>query len=145
MSQPVSDSLAILSASVVPALEATSSIAAKVSADSSEYIAARHRLDAALNGAAQLRGQKRAAAAEILSKKRSLGADLVSQAAESNGASSSEGLSISEVCDGIVQVLPTSITLLNPAPLTSTSGTHGRQVGCHAAGCPPHWLLCQQA
>jgi hypothetical protein len=106
MSQPVSESLAILSASVVPALEATSSIAAKVSADSSEYIAARHRLNAALEDAAQLRGQKRAAAADILTKKRSLGADLVesSQVVGSNEAASSEGLSVSEVCDGVVQV-----------------------------------------
>ena len=102
MSQHVSDSLALLSASVVPALEATSDVAAKVSAASSEYIAARHRLDAVLNDAAHIRGQKRAAALEILSNKRSLGADLVesSHAAESVDTA----LSVSEVCDGIVQV-----------------------------------------
>lgn len=105
MSQSVSDSLAMLSASVLPALEATSDVAAKVSAASSEYVAARHRLDAVLDDAAQIRGQKRAAALEILSKKRSLGANLSesSRAAESVGAPDPVGLSISEVCDGVVQ------------------------------------------
>ena len=55
MSQPISESLAILSASVVPALEDTSNVAAKVSIASSEYVAASHRLDAVLNDAAQIR------------------------------------------------------------------------------------------
>ena len=107
MSQPVSESLAILSASVAPALKATSDIAANVSALSSEYVAARHRLDSVLNDVALVRGQKRSAALDIMSKKRSVGADLLesSQAAESTGASSPVGLSISEVCDGIVQVM----------------------------------------
>ena len=55
MSQPISESLAILSASVVPALEDTSNVAAKVLIASSEYVAASHRLDAVLNDAAQIR------------------------------------------------------------------------------------------
>jgi hypothetical protein len=106
MSQTVSESLAVLSASILPALQATSDVAAKVSAVSSEYVAAKHRLDAVLDDAAQIRGQKRAAVHEILSKKRSLGADIIesSHTAESGGVSSSAGLSISEVCDGVVQV-----------------------------------------
>lgn len=105
MSQPVSESLAILSASVVPALEDTSNVAAKVSIASSEYVAASHRLDAVLNDAAQIRGQKRAAALEILSNKRSLGADLVETSLASDAAQASSAaatsLSVSEVCDGI--------------------------------------------
>jgi hypothetical protein len=107
MSQAVSDSLALLSASVLPALEATSNVAAKVTEASSEYIAAKHRLDAVLDDAAQIRGQKRAAVLEILSRKRSLGANLVdsSQADGSIGNHSSVGISMSEVCEGIVQVL----------------------------------------
>ena len=145
MSQPVSESLAILSASVVPALEATASIAAKVSADSSEYIAARHRLDAVLDDAAQLRGQKRAAAADMLSKKRSLGADLVesSQFAGPNGASSPEGLSVTEVCDGVVQVTPRCYRH-DTAPLISFSGARCHQIRRNTASRPVHWLLGQQ-
>ena len=105
MSQPISESLAILSASVVPALEDTSNVAAKVSIASSEYVAASHRLDAVLNDAAQSRGQKRAAPLEILSNKRSLGADLVESSLASDAAQASSAaatsLSVSEVCDGI--------------------------------------------
>jgi hypothetical protein len=148
MSQPVSESLAILSASVVPALEATSTVAAKVSASSSEYIAATHRLDAVLNDASQLRGQKRVAAAEILSKRRSMGADLVESfhAADSNGARSPTGLSISEVCDGVVQVLSRFIWNVDHSlPLIASPGTHCRQIRSNSAGCSAHRLLGQQA
>ncbi len=107
MSQPVSESLAILSASVAPALKATLDIAANVSALSSEYVAARYRLDSVLDDVALVRGQKRSAALDILSNKRSVGADLLksSQVTEGSGASSPVGLSISEVCDGVVQVM----------------------------------------
>jgi hypothetical protein len=108
MSQPVAvaDSLTLLSASVAPALEATSGVAAKVTAASSEYIAAKHRLDTILDEAAHVRGQKRAATHLILSKKRLLGVDIVesSHDSETIGVSSPEGLSISEVCDGVLQV-----------------------------------------
>ena len=121
MSQPVSDSLALLSASVVPALEATSEVAAKVTAASSEYVAAKHRLDAVLDEAAHIRGQKRAAALVILSKKRSLGVDIVesSHDAETNDVASPVALSMSEVCDGVLQVLrrlPRAVATLNPKP-----------------------------
>jgi len=143
MSQHVSDSLALLSASVVPALEATSDVAAKVSAASSEYIAARHRLDAVLNDAAHIRGQKRAAALEILSNKRSLGADLVesSHAAESVDTA----LSVSEVCDGIVQVWIYLILQFEHSSLIESAGAHCSQSGSHAAGSSPDWVLGQQA
>ena len=149
MSQPVSESLAILSASVVPALEATSNVAAKVSIASSEYVAARHRLDAVLNDAAQIRGQKRAAALEILSNKRSLGADLVesSLAADAAQASSAAAtsLSVSEVCDGIVQVWPYFSSRFDHSPLTKPPGALCCQSGGHAAGRSPHRVLGQQA
>ena len=71
---------------------------------SSEYVAASHRLDAVLNDAAQIRGQKRAAPLEILSNKRSLGADLVESSLAFDAAQASSAaatsLSVSEVCDG---------------------------------------------
>ena len=149
MSQPVSDSLAILSASVVPALEATSNVAAKVSMASSEYVAARHRLDAVLNDAAQIRGQKRAAALEILSNKRSLGADLVETSLASDAAQASSAaatsLSVSEVCDGIVQVWPYFSSRFDRSPLTKPPGALCCQSGGHAAGRSPHRVLGQQA
>lgn len=147
MSQPVSDSLALLSASVVPALEATSEVAAKVTAASSEYIAAKHRLDAVLDEAAHIRGQKRAAALVILSKKRSLGVDIVesSHDAETNDGVSPVALSVSEVCDGVLQVLRRLPRCCSPWPLTPSPGSHCCQIRSDSTGRPSYRVLSQQA
>jgi hypothetical protein len=149
MAQPVSESLAILSASVLPALEAVSHVASKVPVASSDYISARHRLDSVLDEAARIRGQKRAATNEMLSKRQSLGSDLAesSHDPDSGDPSSPPRPSIANVCHGIVQVAGSISKSLHHCTivLITSSGTNSYEIGSNSSGLPPYWILCQQA